>query len=221
MNGLFITGTDTHVGKTHVACGLIRALAAKNIRVGVMKPVETGVAVGAVGADTTALIAAAGAGDAPERVCPYALGLAASPLIASRAAGVTIELSHITQVYRTLADKYEQMVVEGAGGWAVPVADGVDMGGLAGAVGLPVLLVARRALGTVNHTRLTVDAIRRTGLVVAGIVLNGPDDQGDDSLAGNAALIRELTGVRVFDDLPWGAADDADFQSLVTCLELC
>jgi dethiobiotin synthetase len=208
VNGLFVTGTDTGVGKTHVACGLVRALVRRGIDVGVMKPVETGVA-GGVGPDTAALMAAAGSDDPPERVCPYAYPLAASPLAAARAAGKAIQIGAIEAAFQGLSGRHAFVVAEGAGGWAVPVAKGLDVGGIAAALAFPVLIVARRALGTVNHTRLTVDAVRAAGLTVAGIVLNGPVDPNDPSAVDNGSLIAELTGAFVFDELPWKSADDA------------
>jgi dethiobiotin synthetase len=217
VNGLFVTGTDTGVGKTHVACGLVRALVRRGLDVGVMKPVETGVA-GKVGPDTTALMAAAGSDDPPERVCPYAFALAASPLAAARAAGAEVRLGAIEAAFKALAGRHAYVVVEGAGGWAVPVAPGLDMGGIAKALGLPVLIVARRGLGTVSHTCLTVDAVRAAGLMVAGVVLNGRPDPNDPSAAGNGALIAELTGAFVFESLPWGAPDEAAFDALAAKL---
>lgn len=210
MKGLFVTGTDTGVGKTHVACGIVRALVRRGVNVGVMKPVETGVTGGGLGADAAALMAAAGSDDPPERVCPYAFPLAASPLAAARAAGAEVRLGVIEKAWAALAARHRFVVAEGAGGWAVPVAPGLDMGGIARALGLPVLVVARRALGTVNHTRLTVDAVRAAGLTVAGVVLNGPVDPSDTSATGNGALITELTGAWVFPDLAWDGGDAPD-----------
>lgn len=213
MRGLFVTGTDTGVGKTHVACGLVRALVRRGLDVGVMKPVETGVAEG-VGPDTAALMAAAGTDDPPGRVCPYALPLAASPLAAARAAGMEGRVGTIEAAFHDLSARHACVVAEGAGGWAVPVAPGLDMGDIAKTLGLPVLVVARRGLGTVNHTRLTVDAVRAAGLDVAAVVLNGPVDPSDASAAGNGDLIAELTGAAVFADLPWGGADEKAFDAL-------
>lgn len=213
MRGLFVTGTDTGVGKTHVACGIVRALVRRGIDVGVMKPVETGVA-GGLGPDTAALVEAAGSDDPPEHVCPYAFPLAASPLAAARAVGAEVRLAAIEAAFRALAGRHAAVVAEGAGGWAVPVAPGLDVGDIAWALGLPVLVIARRGLGTVNHTRLTVDAARAAGLQVAGVVLNGPLEPNDPSAAGNGALIAERTGAFVFEDLPWEGPDDAAFDAL-------
>lgn len=218
MTGLFVTGTDTGVGKTHVACGLARALAARGVSVGVLKPVETGVPPGAAaGPDGLALRAAAGADDPPEVTAPYRFALAASPLAAARAEGREMSLERIRAAFATLAARHAVVLVEGAGGWAVPYAPGVDTAEVAAACGLPVLVVARRALGTVNHTRLTVDAVRRAGLAVAAVVLSGPAPAGDPSAAANGALIAELTGAPVVDGPPWGgppALAEAAFAEL-------
>jgi dethiobiotin synthetase len=221
VKGLFVTGTDTGVGKTHVACGLVRAWVRRGLDVGVMKPVETGVPGGPPGPDAAALMAAAGSDDPPERVCPYAFPLAASPQAAARAAGMEVRLAVIQEAFAALAGRHAAVVVEGAGGWAVPVAPGLDISDVAKALALPVLVVARRALGTVNHTRLTVDAVRAAGLTVAGVVLNGPADPSDPSAAGNGALVAELTGAFVFEDLAWdgaGGPDETAFEALAAKL---
>jgi len=211
--GVFITGTDTGVGKTRVACELLRAVRARGVDAGVMKPVETGVAAahgdtGRLGEDGAALVAAGGVTDSAELISPYRFALPASPLVAARAVGLEVRPECIRSAFATLAARHPWMLVEGAGGWAVPVATGVDMSHLAVALGLPVIVVARRVLGTINHTRLTVDAVRRAGLTVAAIVLNGAQvplsPQGDPTLASNAALLAELTGVRVEESMPWG-----------------
>ncbi len=215
MKGLFITGTDTGVGKTHVACGLARALVAQGVRVGVMKPVETGVA-GAVGPDTAALIDAAGGAAPADKVCPYIYKMPAAPLAAARAEGGTVSPDRLVSAYAELCVGRQVMLVEGAGGWAVPIAAHFAMGDLAALIGLPVLVVARRGLGTVNHTRLTVDAIRSRGLAVAGVVLNGPEAPDDPTIVGNGPLIAELTGVPVLEAPPWGG--DAPLTGLLNAL---
>jgi dethiobiotin synthetase len=205
VTGLFVTGTDTGVGKTHVACGLAQALRSQGVSVGVLKPVETGVAPDAeAGPDGLALREAAGCDDPVDLTCPYRLALPASPLAAARAEGQEVSLERIRAAFAILAERHAVALVEGAGGWAVPYAPGVDTAEVAAACGLPVLVVARRALGTVNHTRLTVEAVRRAGLSVTGVVLNGPTPEGDPSAAANGALIAELTGVPVHDGPPWG-----------------
>ena len=218
MKGLFITGTDTGVGKTHVTCGLARALVAQGGRVGVMKPVETGVASG-VGPDTAALIQAAASTDPVDAVCPYTFKLPASPLVAGRAEGRVVGLERLAEAYAALSVNRDAMLVEGAGGWAVPLAEGLDASGLARMVALPVLIVARRGLGTVNHTRLTVDAVRGAGLTVAGVVLNGPEAPDDPTVTSNGSLISELCACLVFDGLPWGM-EGAPFSDLLSALQL-
>jgi len=220
VRGIFVTGTDTDVGKTHVACGLARAWRAQGRSVGVMKPAETGVPEGTgLGPDARALVAAAGSDDPVDQVCPFRLAPPASPLAAARAEGVELSLARIEEAFTALAERHAVLVVEGAGGWAVPYASGVDTAEVARACGLPVVVVARRGLGTVNHTRLTVDAVRRAGLEVAAVVLNDPAGEagpGDASRGGNGALIAELTGAWVFEGLPGrgGAGAEAAFDAL-------
>lgn len=221
MRGLFVTGTDTGVGKTHVTCGLAAALVGMGVRVGVMKPLESGVpAAAACGPDTAALMVAAESTDPMALVCPYSYELPVAPLAAARAGAQVADVTAIGIAFRALCRGKDVMLVEGAGGWAVPVAPGMDMGDVAAALGLPVLVVARRGLGTVNHTRLTVEAVARHGLPVAGVVLNGPDDPGDPSIAGNGALIRDLTGLPVWDELPWGRGAGGAWERLCRALGL-
>jgi dethiobiotin synthetase len=190
--GLFVTGTDTGVGKTFVACSLVRALRRRGLDAGAMKPVETG--VGPEGPlDARALRDAAGADDPLELVCPAALPLAAAPSAAARAAGRALRLDVLRAAFERLAARHELLVVEGAGGLLVPLAPGLDNAELARALGLPLLVVARASLGTINHTRLTLEAARARGLGVLGVVVShssGPLPPAE--LANLEELRREL-----------------------------
>jgi len=151
-----------------------------------------------------ALMDAAQSQASADLVCPYTYKMPASPLAAARAEGRAVLPEHLRDAYATLCADREVMLVEGAGGWAVPIAERFSTGDLAAMLGLLVLVVARRGLGTVNHTRLTVDAVRGRGLPVVGVVLNGPEPLDDPSVANNGALITELTGVPVLDGPQWG-----------------
>ena len=155
--GLFVTGTDTGVGKTLVACEITRRLRAVGEDVGVLKPVETG--VGPEGPlDAQALQAAAGSREAIERICPQRFALPAAPTVAAAAEGRQVELSRVRESFAILAQRHDLMLVEGAGGLLAPAAEGVAMADLAGDLGLPLLLVTLAALGTINHTRLALEA---------------------------------------------------------------
>jgi dethiobiotin synthetase len=171
--GIFVTGTDTGIGKTFVACALLRALVASGAKAVGMKPVAAGVdrAVGCNG-DVRAL-AAAGNVEAPlaDRN-PYALPEAVAPHLAAAAANVTIDVGAIGSAYMRLAPRADAIVVEGAGGALVPLDARHDMLDIAHALRLPVLLVVGMRLGCLNHALLSALAIRARGLVLAGWVAN-------------------------------------------------
>lgn len=181
MSGVFITATDTGVGKTFVACGIIRAAVRRGLRVAAMKPCETG-----DGDDGEKLIAACarpadGALDAA-LARPYRFPMPASPEVAAKEAGAVIDVDKIEAAYHALAKDAEVVVVEGAGGLLVPLAPRLTMADLAARLKLPLVIVARASLGTVNHTLLTLEAARARKLDVLGVILtravetSGPDE---------------------------------------------
>jgi len=191
--GLFVTGTDTGVGKTRVAVALLRALATAGHRAVGMKPVSAGVGPHeTVNADVVAL-AAAGSVDAPlaDRN-PYAFAPAIAPHLAAAAEGVTIDLDVIASAYERLAAGAETVVVEGAGGALVPLGARIDMLDIAARLDLPVLLVVGVRLGCLNHALLTAAAIRARGLRCAGWVANTVDPampMRQENVATLAALL--------------------------------
>ncbi|HEY6002893.1 MAG TPA: dethiobiotin synthase [Anaeromyxobacter sp.] len=194
MRGLFVTGTDTGVGKTEVTCALLEGARARGLDAVGMKPAQSGVDPSEP-SDAERLAAASGGSEPLEAVCPYSFGPPLAPAVAARILGRQISFGRIVDAARSLAARHEAVLVEGAGGLLAPLTDAETYADLAAALGLPVLVVARAGLGTVNHTALTVEALRRRGLAVAGIVLNraGPDD--DPSVPTNAGEIARLTGV--------------------------
>lgn len=194
--GFFVTATDTGVGKTFVTAALATALRARGRDVAVFKPVQSGATAEDPSGDAVLLGAD----------CVYAFAAPLAPLVAARAEGRTIELEPILARARELVREHELLLVEGAGGLLVPLADDFDLADLAVALGLPLVIVARAGLGTVNHTLLTIEAARARGLELAGVVLNG---RSDESTAENAALIEAGSGVRVAAQVPW-LADPAD-----------
>jgi dethiobiotin synthetase len=196
---VFITGTDTGVGKTWVSCALARAWSDQAWQVGVFKPAESG-----DGGDAKALLKAARSVLALELVRPYAFKRPLAPAVAAAEERKPVRLAVLKQAYRRIQAQSERVLVEGAGGLLVPYAPRLDGAGLAKALGLPVFIIARAKLGTINHSLLTVEAARRRGLTVLGVVLNGPHDPQDPSLAKNAAVIRRLGRVPVLGPLPWG-----------------
>lgn len=194
MRGLFITGTDTGVGKTRVGTALAHALAARGVDVRVRKPVESGVADGPDGPvpqDAAALRLAAGAREPLATVCPYPLRAPLSPERAAALEGRTLALDALVAAVRDGADD-GFVLAEGAGGFYSPVASGALNADLAAALGLPVLVVAADRLGTINHTLLTVEAARARGLEVAGVVLSQPAVPGDADMDNAGELARWL-----------------------------
>ena len=199
MGSIFVTGTDTDVGKTFVACGIAAALKRRGVDVGVMKPVASGRAE-----DAHALILAAGVDDPLDLVNPVRFKDPISPHLAARRERRRIDLRSIDRAYRELRRRHDVLIVEGAGGLLVPIRDGFTMADLAKRWGAPLLIVARDALGTINHTTLTVEAARRRALKVLGVVVNR-SRPGRPDLAErlNPDAIAKAARVRVLANLPW------------------
>lgn len=193
--GYFITGTDTGVGKTLIAVGLARAAVARGARTGIMKPVAAGCVMSAEGwmnEDVVALRAAANVALPLSVVNPYAFEPAIAPHIAAAQAGVCIDLDVIDMAYRQIAAQSEVVIVEGAGGFRIPLNESQDSADLAVRLGLPVVLVVGMRLGCLNHALLTTEAIVRRGLVLAGWVANTIDSEMtafDENLATLTARI--------------------------------
>jgi dethiobiotin synthetase len=204
MIALGVTGTDTGVGKTVVASALVAALCARGARVGVMKPVETGVTGDTRGTDADLLMAAAESRDPLVAVRPYAFVDPLSPLAAGRRAGLAVDRSRLDDSYARISRERDVVVVEGAGGLLVPIGDGWDYRTLFGQWRLDVVIVGPNRLGVVNHTLLTLDAARSADLGIAAVVLVDPPPGGRDASArDNIALLAELgSGVRVL-SFPW------------------
>ena len=169
MRGVFVTGTDTEVGKSVVAASICAALAARGEPVAAFKPAVTGLdeEPGELGRDHELLASVASAGQNPEEVAPYRFGPPVSPHLASELAGVAIEPAELVAAARD----HELVVCEGVGGLLVPITSGYLVRDLAVDLALPVVIAARPGLGTINHTLLTVEAARAAGLRVASVVV--------------------------------------------------
>ncbi|HKA14615.1 MAG TPA: dethiobiotin synthase [Myxococcota bacterium] len=199
--GVFVTGTDTGVGKTLVACALLRALHARGIDAGAMKPIETGVGPGGP-ADAIALRRAAGERDPLADVCPQSFALGAAPAAAARAEGRALDLGAIDAAYSRLRARRAFLVVEGAGGLLVPVAAELSMADLARRFELPLLVVCRAALGTINHTRLTLEAARARGISVAGVVISHAGGALSAPDVANLEELRSELGAALAGEIP-------------------
>lgn len=199
MRGLFVTATDTEVGKTVVAAALTAALAAGGIRVGAFKPVVTGLnGLPDGGKPHDHELLAACAGMEPGAVAPYRYGPAVSPHLAAELEEEAIDPERLLAVARATAEERGTLVAEGVGGLLVPLTlDGYLVRDLAAALGLRLVVVARPGLGTINHTMLTIEAARAAGLDVRGVVLTPWPEAPSDMERSNAATIEALSGVAV------------------------
>jgi dethiobiotin synthetase len=179
----FVIGTDTNVGKTYVASALLRHFVSSGKRAVGMKPVASGCELSAHGIwqgqlvndDVVALYEAGNVPAALELINPYHFVPAIAPHIAAEKAGVEIDIDLIVRSYQTLAEMADVVVVEGAGGFFVPVSDQQTLADLAVKLKLPIMLVVGMRLGCINHALLTVEAIRARGLTLAGWVANRID----------------------------------------------
>jgi dethiobiotin synthetase len=195
LRGVFVTGTDTEVGKSVLAASICAALAARGERVAAFKPVVTGLdeQPGAFGRDHELLASAANTGQTPEDVAPYRFGPPVSPHLAAELAGVTIEPAELLGIARA----HELVVCEGVGGLLVPITPGYLVRDLAVDLGLPVVIAARPGLGTISHSLLTVEAARATGLHVVGVVLTPWPEQPSPMERSNRATVEQLGRVAV------------------------
>lgn len=176
--GIFVTGTDTGVGKTLVASALLRAFALSGLRAVGMKPVATGCRLDAhdrANEDVAALTAASNISVPIDLINPYCFEPAIAPHLAAQQAGSSISLTRIRQCYLSLASRADRIVVEGAGGLLVPLSPREDWGDLVRFLDLSVVLVVGMRLGCLNHALLTAEAIRSRGLPFAGWVANRID----------------------------------------------
>jgi dethiobiotin synthetase len=210
MSGIFVTGTDTGVGKTLASAALLHALGQRHAKVVGMKPVAAGaVPVGQAWAseDALALRAASTITVPPELDNPVLLPEPMSPHLAAQRAGVRIDIGHIVRCYRQLADRADAVVVEGAGGFLVPLSEDETTADLVEALALPVVLVVGLRLGCLNHALLTAEAIRARGLRLVGWICNRIDAamlQPED----NIAYLRTHLSAPLLADIAFSAAPD-------------
>ena len=204
--GLFITGTDTGVGKTFVACGLAALLRESGYRVGVMKPAETG-CVEKDGKlfpeDAVKLKEASGCAVPLEKICPFQLRDPLAPSIAAEREGRRIDIDRLMDLYYEISSAHDVTLVEGAGGLMVPLLPSYTYADLARVLKLQTLVVAPNRLGVINHLLLTLEHASCKGLRVLGYVLN--EVQGGPSLAAdtNHAVLSMLTSVPCLGEIPY------------------
>ena len=184
---VFITGTDTGVGKTHTAIQLLRLLRASGTRCAAMKPICCGDR-----RDAELLLAAGSEGLRIEEINPIWLKTPAAPLVGSLTEGANIDIERILAAFHALQNQVEHVLVEGVGGWLVPVRHDYFVSDLAVEMALPVLVVAQNRLGCLNHTALTVRSIAAHGLPCAGVVLNGIPEESDIAAMTNLDILKKI-----------------------------
>jgi dethiobiotin synthetase len=194
----FVTGTDTGVGKTHVTRLILEGLRGAGIDAVGYKPVACG------DRDDAQILAEASGGLSLDEVNPVYLKSSVSPFVAGLLENKTVDPAELVAGYRQLTAAHQVVVVEGAGGWEVPIAANYRISDLAAELGLPVVLVAANRLGALNHILLTIGAIRARGLTCAGVFLNQLDDELDTAMITNKGVIEDLTGVPLLEHLIHG-----------------
>lgn len=215
--GTLVTGTDTGVGKTLVACALLRVLASRGLRAIGMKPVAAGCEERdgtLVNEDVAALIAASSASAPVDQVNPYRFRPPVAPHLAAAREGQRISLNRIRDAYAALCQCAEHIVVEGAGGLLVPLGSGKDFRDVAAVLGIPVVLVVGMRLGCLNHALLTAEAIQARGLRLAGWVANSLDP-GMAEFDGNLQTLRERLPAPLLGVLPYGPPSVAAAAALI------
>ena len=190
---LFITGTDTGVGKTYTAARLLQLLRASGESCAGMKPICCGDR-----RDAELLLTAGSDGLTIDEVNPVWLKTPAAPIVGSLMEKVDINVDHILAAFHSLQNRVEHVIVEGTGGWMVPIHRNYFVSDLAVAMKVPVLAVAYNRLGCLNHASLTVQSIRGYGLRCVGLVLNNAEEAGDIAALTNADILKRILDVPLF-----------------------
>jgi len=202
MKNYFITGTDTGVGKTLVAGGIAGTLKQAGKNVGVYKPFESGCGSGQL-EDAVFLKEMSGCPESLDRICPCRMKAPLAPGIAAEIEGVVPDMDRVQSLFRYMRETYQPVLVEGAGGIMVPVTDRLLTSDLIKMLGLPVIIVSRLSLGTINHTLLTVAYALSRGIEIAGIVLNQVSRESGPAERTNPDVIRKFAKVPVLGQVPF------------------
>ena len=218
--GIFITGTDTGVGKTLVTAALALHLKQRGHSVGIMKPIETGVSPAQENQSTAARLRSTIKSEEPlGAIRPYALKLPVAPLTAAQAEGQTINPETIRKVYRLLSNQYDHLVVEGVGGVLVPITAHVMVTDLIKQLRLPVVVVGRSGLGGINHALLTIETLQRRKITVLALVLNQTQSVRSSMSRiqehSTLSILRKQAGVPVLGPLPYAPGLPGRFRPTV------
>ncbi|MCF6217293.1 MAG: dethiobiotin synthase [Gammaproteobacteria bacterium] len=214
-SGYFVTGTDTEIGKTYVSCALLRAFSSHGKQVAAMKPVASGCHNSEQGLrndDALQLIEDSDHSLPYETINPYAFAPAIAPHIAAQQANTSIDFLHLKQCFNTIAERADITIVEGAGGWLVPLDNRQSIADLAAMLALPVILVVGIKLGCINHALLTAAAIREKGVTLAGWVANRIDPECA-CVEENIQSITQRINTPCLGDLPYAPHMKAEERS--------
>ncbi len=210
LPGLFVTGTDTGVGKTTVSCAILRACRKAGLGVVPFKPLVSGQAADGSFEDIEKLRLASGMNLTDAQISPLRFGPPVAPAVAAQNLGQGVDWSAVATRIEALNQARQPVLVEGVGGLLAPL-EGADytIRELIRDLALPVLVVARTGLGTLNHTAMTVELLRASGARIAGIVMNGGDER-EGAVTSNRAWIEKMTGVEVLAVVPVGDERQVD-----------
>lgn len=220
---IFITGTDTSVGKTVITAGLLAVFQKRGHKTVAVKPFQTGACFSQgelLSPDVMFYREAGLLEEPPEVLNPVSLEPPAAPWVASIISETPIDVSKVYQTVENVLQRYDVVLLEGAGGLCVPVRKDFLMADLVRELGCPVLVVARGALGTINHTLLTVSYARACGIPVLGMVINGIKPGEDRVESYNPRVIKELTGVPLLGTVPFSSLIDVDKREVGDLVEL-
>ena len=207
---LFVTGTDTGVGKTHTVVQLLRLLRASGKTCAGFKPICCGDRH-----DVELLLAASSEGFTIDEINPLCLKTPLAPFAAALAEKVKIDIDHLITAFKALEERVDHVLVEGVGGWMVPLRADYFVSDFAAALKLPVLIVAQNRLGCLNHTALTARSVAGYGLRCVGIALNTPPEANDVAARTNADVLRAIIDVPVLAELTEKMAELAsDWQRI-------
>ena len=218
--GLFITGTDTGVGKTWISAGIMKLLKNQGQSVIGMKPIASGCKLTNAGLrneDALILQQQSSVEIDYEQINPYAFAPAIAPHIAAEQADVTIDIQRITKNYHALSTQADRVIVEGVGGWQVPLSGNNTVADLACALDLPIILVVGMRLGCINHALLTVQSIQQSGLKLAGWIANHIDPDMEEQ-GQNLLSIQQRIEAPLFGSIPFQNTLDA--ENISSCLNI-
>lgn len=206
MKSLFITGTDTGIGKTVISMGLCAFLSLhRGMSVGVMKPFESGLAQGdreGGSRDAVLLREASGSTDAPEEINPYTFEAPLAPEVAAGMEHRVIDIDSVDRTYRDLLGRHDVLVIEGAGGVMVPIKKDFFYVDLIKQWNVPTVIVSRLGLGTINHTLLTSRYLESQGISIVGVILNDVSNEADIASQTNPGVLKQYLGIPLLGVFP-------------------